>query len=445
MANGSTIVNYPTGYTVLRNDYVGSTFNNILQMMNIQQSVLPCIYNGLQVSMNTGLIVTVSTGFAQGQNIEFTQSVNSPFLPTNVGLAVSTNVTCTDNSTGWIVLNVNITPGPTVLANQYAVATDDGTGSNPVPVFVTSLSPSVGTSYPYTQIVLAQVVTLGGVVTSISTSTGNRSFDWSTFLSSASGLTGDVKQSYNPNQPSGWIQMNDGSIGSAASGATTLASAVAQNLYELLWNQIPDVWCPVAGGRGLSASADFTANKALLLPATVGRALCNSGTATLNQTFTVTGSVLTVPTTSSLYYGTPVTVSSTGTLPSPLVAATTYYVIQLSGTTLELAATTADVNSGTPITLTTTGTGTLTITVNYSAYIPGQIVGEEAHQILTSELADHVHVENSSQAGGSQFGADGITTAHNVNATFYSTGSTGGDDAHNNIQPSTFIPVWIHI
>lgn len=441
--NGSTIVNFPTGYTILRTDYDGSTANDLYSRFQIEESVLPCIYYGLEVTVNAGLVVNVSVGNARGLNIQFTQTVGSATLPTKVGLASTQTVTCTDNATGYIVLNVQITPGPTVNADTYSVITDNGAGS-PLPVYVSSLTPGVGVAYPYTQIVLAQVITSGGAITSIVTTGSNRSFDFSSFFSEGSGATGDVKQSYNPVQSAEWIQMNDGSIGSAASGATTLASAQASALYTLLWNQIPDTWCPVAGGRGASAAADFSANKAMFLPATVGRALCNSGTAVLNQTFTADSGtdLLTVATTSSLYSGTPVTVSNSGgALPAPLAAATTYYVINVSGTTIQLAATAADVNTGTQIDLTTNGTGTQTITVDYAAYVSGQIAGEQAHQILTTELAAHTHTYGQQvvlEGNGSTITSAGLPTAG-------PTGSTGGNIAHNNIQPSTFIPVWIHL
>lgn len=98
--------------------------------------------------------------------------------------------------------------------------------------------------------------------------------------------TGDVKPSMNPTPLSGWFIWSDGSIGSAVSGATVRANADTQTLFELLWDNCDDTICPVSGGRGISATADFTADKALTLPSIDGRTLVNlSGTYNLGETF----------------------------------------------------------------------------------------------------------------------------------------------------------------
>ena len=95
----------------------------------------------------------------------------------------------------------------------------------------------------------------------------------------ASGFsTGDVKFTLKTTADTGWIMANDGTIGSASSGATTLADPSAQNLYTLLWNNISNSYAPVTGGRGASAAADWAANKALQLTAMLGRALAVAGT-----------------------------------------------------------------------------------------------------------------------------------------------------------------------
>jgi hypothetical protein len=64
---------------------------------------------------------------------------------------------------------------------------------------------------------------------------------------------------------------------------------------------------------------------------------------------------------SNLLTGTRVRVSTTTTLPAPLVAATDYYLIRLNNDTFELATTYANAIAGTQIDLTTTGTGTHTL------------------------------------------------------------------------------------
>lgn len=59
----------------------------------------------------------------------------------------------------------------------------------------------------------------------------------------------------------GWTRMNGRTIGSAISGAGERASADCQAQFVFLWNNFPDSICPVLGGRGANALADFNANK----------------------------------------------------------------------------------------------------------------------------------------------------------------------------------------
>lgn len=59
------------------------------------------------------------------------------------------------------------------------------------------------------------------------------------------------------------VIMNGTTIGSAASGATQLASSTALFIYQYLWNKFSNTQCPVTGGRGANAAADFNANKPL--------------------------------------------------------------------------------------------------------------------------------------------------------------------------------------
>ena len=263
----------------------------------------------------------------------------------------------------------------------------------------------------------------------------------------AAGVTGDIKLTYNTAQPASWIQMADGSIGSAASGAT-YANANALALFTLWWGYSA-IWFPFTDGssRGVSAAADFAANKAMMLPYTVGRAFLNCGNAAaaLNKTFTGSSStsLLTVNETGSLYTGTPVTVANSGgALPAPLAAATTYYVINVSGTTVYLATTRANANLGTNITLTNNGSGTNTLTVNYQALVVGQILGESAHQSLGTETGAHIHGQNAA-ATFSATANGGDHDSQNQGSS--NTDPNTGDQPHNNMQPSTSCYVYVRL
>lgn len=63
--------------------------------------------------------------------------------------------------------------------------------------------------------------------------------------------------------PPGWVRANGRTIGSASSGASERASADCEALFRLYW---ADSSYTVIGGRGASASVDWSANKQLVLP-----------------------------------------------------------------------------------------------------------------------------------------------------------------------------------
>lgn len=65
---------------------------------------------------------------------------------------------------------------------------------------------------------------------------------------------------------SGWVRDNGRTIGSATSGAAERANADCQALFQYLWNNFSNTICPVGGGRGASALADWNANKQISTP-----------------------------------------------------------------------------------------------------------------------------------------------------------------------------------
>lgn len=256
---------------------------------------------------------------------------------------------------------------------------------------------------------------------------------------------GDVKTTYRTSE-FGWVAMNDGSIGSATSGATTRANIDTFFLYKYLWENVSDTWCPVTTGRAGSAENDFNSNKAMFLPKVVGRALAIYGTATLAQFFTADAGTdqLLVNSTQSLYTGTPVTVSNSGgALPNPLVAATTYYVINIDSTHVKLATTLANAVAGTAIDITTAGTGTQTITVTFTARAMGEYLGESTHAQTVAELVSHFHEYNEPSNGGATYQAGGPEPL--ATSTPDNTAATGGSTAFNIMQPTTHMNVLIKL
>lgn len=90
---------------------------------------------------------------------------------------------------------------------------------------------------------------------------GGGSVDPSTVLS-----TGDIKFRQTSETLTGWIKLNGTTIGSASSGASQRANADTSALFAYLWANCPQSHCAVTGGRGASASVDFTANKSIAVP-----------------------------------------------------------------------------------------------------------------------------------------------------------------------------------
>ena len=77
--------------------------------------------------------------------------------------------------------------------------------------------------------------------------------------------------------PTGWVLASSGTIGSAASSASQRANADTEDLFSLLWNNFSNTELIIqdsAGSdtiRGLSAAADFAANKRMPTPDLRGR------------------------------------------------------------------------------------------------------------------------------------------------------------------------------
>lgn len=101
--------------------------------------------------------------------------------------------------------------------------------------------------------------------------------------------TGDLKPRYGTGAHSGWVRCNGRTIGRSTSGATERANADCQALFEYLWSA--DSNLAVSGGRGGSASADWSSDKTIALPDWRGRALAglddmgNSAAGRLTESF----------------------------------------------------------------------------------------------------------------------------------------------------------------
>ena len=91
--------------------------------------------------------------------------------------------------------------------------------------------------------------------------------------------TGDAKLTLKTTPDEGWVIADDGSIGSATSGATNRANADTYDLFSLLWN---NPYCELqtfSGGatEKTTVSDDWKSNKRLILPKCLGRVLGVAG------------------------------------------------------------------------------------------------------------------------------------------------------------------------
>lgn len=97
--------------------------------------------------------------------------------------------------------------------------------------------------------------------------------------------TGDVKFTIKTAADTGWVLFDDGTIGSATSGATSYANVLAQPLFNLIFNNISDTWAPIltSGGGATTRAAQtnaataWAANCRISLPKALGRALAVAG------------------------------------------------------------------------------------------------------------------------------------------------------------------------
>lgn len=105
--------------------------------------------------------------------------------------------------------------------------------------------------------------------------------------------TGDLRISLNYFSPFGWVPANDGGIGSAASGGTSRANIDTWQLYNFLWTFVGVTYAPMVDTNpyGVNAITDFSANRAISLTKTLGRAISSLGLPSVGGTNWVLGQV----------------------------------------------------------------------------------------------------------------------------------------------------------
>lgn len=204
--------------------------------------------------------------------------------------------------------------------------------------------------------------------------------------------TGDFKTRWDTGAHSGWVRANGRTIGDASSGGTERANVDCEDLFLYLW---PYTALTVSGGRGVSAAADWAASKTIALPDLRGRVqvgLDGMGNSRAN----VVADALT---------------SSTADTLGATAGASTI--------TLDISHMPAHNHGG--------ATGT---------------TGAHSHQVGEPVLAGG----GLGGTGLRQLAGGGIYANSNAGGDHsHTVSSQGGGDAHLNMQPSIFLPVYIKL
>lgn len=87
---------------------------------------------------------------------------------------------------------------------------------------------------------------------------------WATKANLSALEVGDTIQSFRSTKTGRWLLIYGQTVGSGASAADE-ADDTYEDLFTFLWDEFDDTICPVTGGRGASAAADWAADKIIAL------------------------------------------------------------------------------------------------------------------------------------------------------------------------------------
>ncbi len=161
---------------------------------------------------------------------------------------------------------------------------------------------------------------------------------------------------------SGWVRMNDRTIGNTGSGATERANADTEAVYTFLWDNCADSVAPVSGGRGSTAAADFAANKTITVPTMQG---------------IIAGGVDDMGGTATNRIQRSTTISTTNGSPTATVASAAGLVIGMTVVSANVqAGTVINDISGTTLTLSANATATAGgVDARFSMFSDAQVIG----------------------------------------------------------------------
>jgi hypothetical protein len=226
--------------------------------------------------------------------------------------------------------------------------------------------------------------------------------------------TGDTMWTLRSGTRSGWVRMNERTIGSVGSGATERANADTEALFIFLWTYCDNTVAPVSGGRGTTAEADFAANKTITVPTMAGYlrgGLDDMGNGPVNRLQRST------------------TISTTN-------LSTTATVASASGLTLNMKVLSANVPAGTTIT-NITGT-TITLSANATATASG--TAARFSMFGDAQQVGSVGGSDSRVQAGKEVGSHGHTAS--VTDPGHSHPGTADDSAASVGPGANPVPAW---
>ena len=178
-----------------------------------------------------------------------------------------------------------------------------------------------------------------------------------------------------------------------------------------------------------------------------GRVLIGAGTGTVVATFasrasnviTVTG--LTNAANNEFQTGQAVLYTAASGAMTGLTHNTTYYLIRTGNLTFSLATSLANAQNGTVITLSSDGTGVQTFTLTLTTRTAGETGGEETHAMSSTELLAHTHTAGMENLNAGDNGSN--IQGRSTNRATWTSNSTGGNVAMNNMQPFITCYMWL--
>ena len=261
--------------------------------------------------------------------------------------------------------------------------------------------------------------------------------------------TGDPIWRLRTGTMSGFVRMNGLTLGSAASGATEYANALASPLFAFLWNNLPNSIAAVSTGRGASSTADFAANKTIVIPTMQGY---------------LTAGVDDMGTTSAGKIQAITTCTPNGTNGIIPVSSATGIAVGQNVSINGVAVGTVTAISGTNVTISTTPTAGSGVSWRSSFFSDATQVGAAAGgpnaQPTTDQIPSHNHtltdpghahtIPNAAGGGTYLGGAVWSTSGGSANNTGVSTNglslaATGGGNPFGILQPSRLGSWYMHL